>query len=375
MPIRLFLIVLLSLALIFHNCFSQNFLKGKLVEQNTLAVVPYANLSLGGSGTASLDDGSFLLKVDDADRNSNLIISCIGYYSQKLSVDSLLGLEHNALVILMDQNVLPLEEVNVQTQKSTARDIVKEAIDAIPQNYSQQPFNMEFYSRVSENDGVTSWFLMEAIVKSYRKGYFEGALNRSSIIHQRTSGKPTLTRFDKKKKIDYFLYESVPMFDVFVVDMIGVGSRLKYTIFNENYFKKVDFKLTGISTFEGGHVFMIEYGKGEAIDGDLEVFNGRLFIATDDLGILKHERRIGKNYHEVIYKKNHGKYFPYFIKSIYPERKEGNTYRMSITHESLITKVVTEKVEDVPNGLLMDWHLTDTPYVQSFWDANYPLKN
>jgi hypothetical protein len=48
---------------------------------------------------------------------------------------------------------------------------------------------------------------------------------------------------------------------------------------------------------------------------------------------------------------------------------------MSITHESLITKVVTEKVEDVPNGLLMDWHLTDTPYVQSFWDANYPLKN
>jgi hypothetical protein len=77
----------------------------------------------------------------------------------------------------------------------------------------------------------------------------------------------------------------------------------------------------------------------------------------------------------VIYKKNHGKYFPYFIKSIYPERKERNTYRMSITHESIITKVVTEKVEDVPNGLLMDWHLTDTPYVQSFWDTNYPLKN
>jgi hypothetical protein len=67
--------------------------------------------------------------------------------------------------------------------------------------------------------------------------------------------------------------------------------------------------------------------------------------------------------------------YNHFIKSIYPERKEGNTYRMSITHESLITKVVTEKVEDVPNGLLMDWHLTDTPYVQSFWDANYPLKN
>jgi hypothetical protein len=364
------------LVISFSTCFSQSFLRGKIIELNTESAIPHANLSLGKIGTASLEDGTFILKIDSDHQKLNLTVSCIGYHSRRLSMDSLLKLGEKPVTILMTPFMFALEEVSVQAKKVTPREMVREAINAIPQNYRQEPFNMEFYSRVSVHDGAnTSFsFLMEAIVKSYRKGYYEGALNKSKMIHQRTTGQPVLTSYDKKRKINYFWYESLPMFDLFVVDMIGVGSKLKYTIFNESYFKKLEFKLTGISLFESDRVFVIEYNKGKMNEDSDEAFSGRLYLSVTDLGILKHERRIGKNYHEVIYKKQNGNYFPYFIKSVYPDGKKKDAYTLKVVHESIITKVITEQVEEIAFGPT-DWHLDDVPYSKSFWEANYPLQN
>lgn len=348
---------------------SQSMIRGKVVEAKSGSGIPYANMGFGQTGTASLDDGTFLLKVDHAQRNERLKVSCIGYQSRTLLIDSLIE-AGGEVIIKLASVVVALDEVSATAKRVSARDIVADAIAAIPQNYTQQPFNLEIYSRVSEMGQIGTSFLMESIIKSYRKGYYEGALTSSTMIHQRTTGTPTSLVFDKKEKKNFFRYEMIPMFDVFLVDVIGVGSKLNYTIFNPDYFKKVDFSLSGITRFESDDVFVINFTQRNRDQTDS--ISGRLYISTVDLGILKHQRKVGKNYYEVIYKRSNGNYFPYLIKSVYPAQKDNGKYTLQVVHESIVTKVITNEVEQV-SVAIEGWHLNRVPHDSVFWNTNYPV--
>jgi len=370
--------VILSLIFVFaaSSGFAQTVLSGKILDERN-APIAYATVSISTiMGTASDERGEFHVQIEPENQQATLLVSCIGYHSKRLSIDSLIDLKKESLDIHLKPFITTLQEVTIHERNLTAVELVEQAINAIPSNYRQSPFNMEFYSKVSVFDSVKTSYVQETIVKSYREGYVSGAENRSRIEEMRVTGNNPLPVKDKKRNIDYFGYELLPTFDVFLVDFIGAGTTYNYTVFNPQYFKRLEFRQVGISNFEHDTVIVIQYDQ-KSFKKEEGSLGGTLFISTRNLAIVKHERRIGKNYLEVIYKDYNGNYFPYFVKTIYPEKKEGKVFKLNIVHEAYITKVETDNIEVIPEKAWppnSSWHLVDVPYNKAFWDKNYPKR-
>lgn len=358
------------LMLIANALLAQQYLQGKVVSALDGQAVPYANLSiLGVHGNASNEMGNFLLTVPAGSEHEFLHVSCIGYASADLPIDSLLYLSDHQLTIFLVPQATMLNEIVIETKRITAVDAVNQAINEIPKNYIQHPFNMEFYSRIVIQDPSKIYYLVESIIGTYRPGYVTGAENASIMLHNRTTGDCPLTMmYDKKRKIDVFPFERVPFWDIFVADMIGVGTKYDLSVFNPEYFKKLDFEVSATSVFEGDTVMVVNYwprgSKGKTVRP------GMLFISTKDFAIVRHFRQIGKITLEVNYRKWGDYYYPYFIKAVYPNVQKGRS--LEAVFEGYIKSVNTEDVRVYTKEYLADWHMTDVPYDASYWNANYP---
>lgn len=371
--VRLILIATFISCICVRSVTGQQILRGKILESGNNVNIPYANIILRqNEGTASDLSGNFLLAIRPDLDNGILSISCIGYESKSLSLDSLLAMGEVIHQVFLKPASFLLEEVAIQEKKISPAEIVKEAIIAISRNYRQEPFNMEFYSRITTGSVNTSNYLVETIVKTYRLGYKEGGQNFSRITQKRVTGINPLPKYDKKRKLEYFAYENLPGFDVFVIDMIG-STTLPNTVFNPDYFKRLEFRHLENTRFEKDTVFVIEYdANGFKQEGERS-FRGKLYISTRTLAILRHERSIGRNYLAVIYRPMDGYYFPYFIKSIY---KAQGASAIDVTHEAYITKIITQNPDIISTHPdQKNWHLDDVAFDINFWETNYPVKN
>lgn len=365
----------LVLIMFMSDAHGQFLIQGILLEKNAKTPVVYANVWVDrGEGTASDENGHFHLVVPDTSTNKKIYISSIGYRSLSFSVDSLVREGERTHIIRLLPFVKQLDEVIIETKRLSPQEIVMEAIKAIPTNYIQKPFNMEFYSRIITRDSVKVLHTVETIARGYREGYKENAQNITEVIQKRVSGKAVITSYDKKRKMEYFRFEMLPMFDVFLVDMIGAGDQFNYSVFGPKYFKKLEFKQKGRTQMDADPVAIIEYDQRNFKKDSIEVkLYGALYISLKDFAILKHVRKIGKNYLEINYKNQGGHYFPYFIKTNYPVNKMPNrTFAYEITHEAFVKKIVTDPVKAITRNL--NWHLEDTPFDKDFWNKHYPSK-
>src|SRR5436190_7301537 len=153
---KLKFIYLFSLLLIVKLTSAQVFLRGKVVDNETGKEIAYANISITHSafGTATNEQGGFFLKIEQYLLPEKLKFSSIGYSNFLLSIDSLSPNPENDILIRMKPHVEILQEVVINERTVDPEELMLEAIRAIPKNYLQQPFNMEFYSRMSVKDSL-----------------------------------------------------------------------------------------------------------------------------------------------------------------------------------------------------------------------------
>ena len=359
-----------AMLLIAFHAQSQTFLKGKIIDAKNGLGVPYANVSVETEGIASDENGEFNFKIPATALHQQMKISCVGYLSKKYSIDSLFKFGQRVIIFNLPPFSVQLKEIEVLAKKVNAVDVVAEALKKIPENYYQKPFNMDFYSKITVREGKKIHYTIEAIVNSYRAGYVEGAENSSLVSQKRISGiNPLGLLHDKKRKIDFFSHERLPTFDIFLVDMIGVGKKYDFTVFNPDYFKKLNFTGIDISSFEGDTVNVVAYSpKGEKQKKQIQ---DTLFISSKTLAIVKHVRTLGNIRLEINYRKWGNNYFPYFVKTVYPTKEKNISYL--VIHEAYIQRIKTERVTEFPKEN-KSWHLDDVAYDSAFWFSNYPAK-
>jgi hypothetical protein len=367
-----FLVLFSSLVVSFVPAYSQTFIQGKVAENGSGTGIPYASIGVSSSsGTATDESGKFTFKVEEEHKGKRLHVSCVGYAAKSFSLDSLLLGNTGEIILSLTPMAIVLDEVQISSKKLDAEDIASGAMESISKNYTSNPFNMEFYSTirvVSENE---THYLVENIVETYRNGYVEGVENRSKILHKRISGtSPLADSYDKKTKTYYFPYEKISVFDIFIADMVGVGKKYDYTVFNPEFFKKLNFTPGGITYFENDTVNVVNYSPKNSKGVNSK--NGTLLISATDQAILKHTRTIGEIELEVIYRKWNDKYFPYFIKAVYPVKQKGKQY--SVILEVYIREIRTKNVNTHKDIDQYAGHLSDIPYDEAFWNANYPAK-
>jgi hypothetical protein len=95
-----------------------------------------------------------------------------------------------------------------------------------------------------------------------------------------------------------------------------------------------------------------------------------LYISVKNLAILRHTRKIGTLNFEVSYRKWGEGYFPYFVKSVYPDSDKGKKFE--VVMEAFIKSISITNIKVYKREDLKNWHLEDVVYDADFWDTNYP---
>ena len=166
----------LSVFLLF-NCFfisasdpvSYYTISGKVKDKKNKKKIEYVNVYAVGTniGTITNEDGEFQLKLDNALRISEIELSALGYYNNRVSISNSDLL--NQTFYLTPQS-FQLSEVEVFSWQNP-RDLVKAAIEKIDVNYSLNPNLLTGFYRETIQKGRRYINISEAVVQVYKNPY------------------------------------------------------------------------------------------------------------------------------------------------------------------------------------------------------------
>jgi len=160
----------------FQCILAQSIISGKVVDSNN-DPIPFAHIRIENTntGTISNDIGIFKLVVNDTEKNRRLIISSLGYKTEKITLNG------KYQTITLTEDVTQLNEV-VIVSKDYAKELIQKAINAIPNNY---PIVNERHTGFLRE--TTTWenekkpiYIAEAIIEAVKKDYTKR--NRSGDV-------------------------------------------------------------------------------------------------------------------------------------------------------------------------------------------------
>lgn len=155
-----------------NNVFQhQSFFKIKagVKDAETGKPIAFATIktTAGGVHTVANEDGIFSLNVP-ASKDLNLSISHVGYQTQNISLSQLQ--QHAEVRLKVKPN--QLQGVTITAKRTDPAQILKEAVERIPQNYIQTDFNANCYVRTQSTNVDTLIADEEYLIKLYaKKGY------------------------------------------------------------------------------------------------------------------------------------------------------------------------------------------------------------
>ena len=353
--------------ILFIYCLSdvnaQIVIHGKAIDNDSGDGIPFASVQIVNTalGTACDENGEFVLKIDPEFYDGTLKVSCIGYSNAILAIQDLKDSSEEEITIRLEPYIGYLDEIVITGSRKSPEDFLKEAFNSIPANYIQQPFNTEIYSKISVVDSINVvLYQIESILLTYREGYVSGARNYSKLLQKRETGNiPSPFHDYVKDNNEYFPY--TPGLDIAAVDQIGWGEE-SFTVFNPKIFRKMEFKYDGVSIYDQDTVVAIEYS-GKRL-------NGKIYIASNNLAIIKHSFKWGNNNQEIIYKNVIGYYFPYRITTKVPALHNKTIY---LVDEIIIKNIVTDNVEPLEKKF-DQWYPKGVPFDKEYWNSNYPIK-
>ncbi|MEP3211299.1 MAG: carboxypeptidase-like regulatory domain-containing protein [Maribacter sp.] len=173
LPINLLLLLLL---LVSSSALSQQgeYIVGKLLDAKTQEPVAFASIRIKDRalGIISNIDGSFKIPLKYKEYGDIIEISSMGYQTKEILIFDFSIFELNN--VRLQPAIWQLQEAIVTGKKKrelSARQIVRKALRAIPDNYPLEPFSMVGYYRDYQLDSLQYVNLNEAILEVYDQGF------------------------------------------------------------------------------------------------------------------------------------------------------------------------------------------------------------
>ena len=157
-------------SLTFLNAQNKDQLFFKVVDLNTKKAIPYVTIRFANNknGTIANVLGDFRIPMRYKREKDTLILSCIGYSTKRIVLNSLKEKPYHILFLSPKTEQLGEVVINAKDKKKlSARQIVKKAIDNIKYNYPKEPFSYIGYYRdyqfvdekyINLNEGITEVF-------------------------------------------------------------------------------------------------------------------------------------------------------------------------------------------------------------------------
>jgi hypothetical protein len=350
-----------------------DFINGTLRDKGTKSKIEFASVGIINTtlGTAADENGEFTLRIESQYKIEKLKISCIGYLTKTLSIDSLLSLNQNNHTVYLTPNIALLDDVVVKGAPVNPADIVKLAVSSIDDNYLQQPFNLELLSIINADDSIAGKkYKVESILTGYYQGYNPKGKKKFEIIQKRTTGE------DPLKTINYGYW---PSFEIGSADLLT--DQFKRGIFNLDLLDDFRFKYAGVSIYENDTVYNIEYyaprptTKITGYGIVPKTYRGSIYITTSTNAVVRHEIITSSFKYHVIYKKLNDRYFPYYFSGLrINEFKLPGGKREFRTYNTVtVTKILLQDIKVIDNKA-NEFDVNKVKYDDKFWNEYFPIE-
>ena len=387
------LILFVNIIINFNTVYGQHTAKieGVVVDENNITL-PYVSIKIGTqTSTMTNSEGSFSVKIDDAQLKDSLSISYIGYKNLKIPVLKL----QTGLRVKLERDIVNLKEIIIRPV--TAESIIKNALNNIPQNYATQPFEMTgFYREVGRVD-LNYLSFAEASLNILNQGYTDKDRKDLVVINKERSLKKV-----GEIEVNNPFHAAVKGVPYIVLE----NDIVKHpgAIFGNDYRSKYNYQITGSTVVNGEEAYVIEFDQKDGIKKAL--YKGTVVIVMSSYAIVSIDFALspkGKAYaqsdvpllqrpimnllgysiqkvNEELsekYMKIKDKWYPYFYKietthqvKAEKQRIDGKLY---ISAELFISKISEQpknkytKDKIMPNNYVFN-KLTDT-YNDDYWEG------
>jgi len=325
--------------------------------------IPFASVSVESTqkGTSTDESGEFFLLLGEADCEKKLKISCIGYTTAIFSIDEI----KKSKVLYLTPAETMLNEVLIRGDSLNSVEIIRSAIKSIAKNYSQQPFELEFFSEIDVVNILNGDSCkVESILLGNYGGYSPSSKRIFEILQTRLIGKDLMNGY------------YVPARSIYTHDEIA--HPVKLGIFNEENLEKISFKYEGATIYDGDTVYSIAYSipkptkKLTGYGVVPKYFKGHVTVVTSNYAIVNHQVVTDRISSQIRYRKIDGNYFPYLVL--------GSINQVSDDH-GILTFLVTDQLRLLRTSFqgfkpISEKNYTNefsrVKYDKLFWDSNYP---
>lgn len=178
----LFFCLLSTSSLLFGNTAQQDstyLLRGRVLGADTHEPLANASISVQQVNVSSVtnQDGYFSIRVPVSMKNSQLLIRHLGYENQNIPIVTLIGNPNNHITL----KTSPIELSEVVVVSGEGKELIREALQRIPQNYPDKPHMMVAFYREAVKKGSNYISLVETVLDIYKANYSSYNNDQSKI--------------------------------------------------------------------------------------------------------------------------------------------------------------------------------------------------
>ncbi|WP_028298592.1 carboxypeptidase-like regulatory domain-containing protein [Olivibacter sitiensis] len=214
--------------------------KGNVSDKKTNSKLSGVTVKVGAQATATNKDGYFELTAPlKTITESGINFSHLGYLNSRLIYQP----NHFYEVELMESGT-ELGEV-VITARVNGEDIIKKAIKKIPENYPDKPISINGVLRIQTWRNQSEYFKSDALIQAYIPAYTSKEKTTVTVLQNRLD-----TLYDPSLRY----LRRMAHYNVVEFQDIAHNSYILNKISKK---KKFDYVMTGIQTYNGHRVFVI----------------------------------------------------------------------------------------------------------------------
>lgn len=288
----------------------------RVLNEETKTPVYYATVKLTNSNRGTIADDTGMFRIPDLGDGVTLEISSIGYKTKQVFLDTLKISIVNTIYLL--PKVDALETVVIREgKKLSGREIVKKAIQNIPNNLSKTPFSYVSYYRdyqrpvgdkyqmmTLQKDNVNYVNLREGIVEIFDAGlgtdFYKDVQNQIAIYKYDLNNN---FHVDSLLTIPYDNQEKKYVNNVVISPMGGnelnilhlINSIRNYdkmsfsfaNVFKNEFLKNHRFRKEGVEYIDNEALYKVNFEAKKDQVGEFYKANGSIYISRDSFAIYQ----------------------------------------------------------------------------------------
>jgi len=249
------------------------YVEGRVLDANNKRPIEFANVTIEGSsiGTITNPNGDFLFKIPASMKDSQLVVSHIGYRNHYLTFRELSTFNHT---LLLQPHDFMMEEIVIRSVDPFR--VVTECIDKIKENYLQVATKQVAFYRETIKKQDDYSLILEGILDLYKAPYSGFRSDQLRVIKMR-------------KWSDYERMDTLSVKFKGGLQVVTFLDIIKHpmSFLEPMALRYYQYAFNGVTEYDDKAVYIISFRP--TVNGTMPLYEGVMYIDVDNLSLLAAE--------------------------------------------------------------------------------------